>query len=282
MVEEKRGRMRSFASALLVVAAVLLAGTAACGAWLAQHVVSGPGFASLAQPLGEDQAFQAELSAAVADQAGQAATDGLPEGMASFVEPIVERIVSGIQQDPGYPDAWTATLENSHAETFDTGVPTLDIGPLLNLATAGIAGEMGTEAPDAGPRPIVVSNTDRSAELANLTRFAESWPLFTAAAALALLLGLLAARRRSTTLALAGLGAVALGVVLWLAAGALPGLAEGRLPANPVASTFISALAPRAAENFQGWLVPLMLGAAALAVVGLIFRLVAGSRRQVR
>ena len=71
--------MRSFGSAVLILAAVLLAGTAACGAWLAQNVVSADGFARLAQPLGESQAFQSELSTAVAEQA--VASSGLPEAI---------------------------------------------------------------------------------------------------------------------------------------------------------------------------------------------------------
>lgn len=274
--------MRSFGSAILVLAAVLLAGTAACGAWLAQNVVSPAGFASLAQPLGENQAFQAQLSDAIAQQAAAAAADGLPEGITQFIEPVVQQAVSGIQQDPGYPQAWTATLEQSHSATFESGIPTLDIGPLLNLVLAGVAGEIGTDAPDGESRPVALSNTDVSGQLERLTGFADAWPMFAAAAVLAALLGLLAARRRSTTLALTGAGALGVGVILWLLAGAAPAVLDRFSPSNPVASTFISALGPEASAAFQSWLVPLMLGAAAVFVLGLVFRLAAGARRRVR
>lgn len=274
--------MRSFGSAVLILAALLLAGTAACGAWLAQKVVSPEGFASLAQPLGEDPAFQSELSAAIAGQAGELARQDLPAGIAELVEPIVQRAVAGIQAAPGYPEAWTATLEQSHAATFDSGVPTLEVGPLLNLVLAGIAGETGTEPQEAGSRQIVVSTTDRSALLENLTRFADSWPLFAAAAALAALLGLLVARRRSTALAMTGAGGLGLGALLWLLAGAAPAVVERQAPSNAVASSFISGLAPEAVSDFQAWLIPLMLGAAVLIVAGLVFRLAGGARDRVR
>lgn len=274
--------MRSFGSAVLVLAAVLLAGTAACGAWLAQNVVSPAGFASLAQPLGENQAFQAELQGAIAQQAAASAADGLPEGIAQLIEPVVRTIVAGVQQDPGYPQAWTATLEQSHAATFESGIPTLDIGPLLNLVLTGVAGEIGTDVPDSASRPIALSSADLSGELERLTGFADMWPMFAAAAVLAALLGLLLARRRSTTLALIGAGALGVGVILWLLAGAAPALTDRFSPSNAVASTFISGLAPEASSAFQAWLVPLMLGAVFVFVLGLVFRLAVGARRRVR
>ena len=274
--------MRTFGSAILVLMALLLSGAAVSSAWLAQNAVSAQGFARLAQPLGEDEPFQAELSSAVAAQASAAVTGGLPEGLVSLVEPIVERVVSGFQEAPGYPQAWTQTLERSHAATFESGTPTLDLGPLLNLVSEQVAGEIGTEPADAGERLLAVSGQDRSAELESLVRFADSWPLFAAAAVLAALLGLLLARRRSTTFALIGAGAAVLAGVLWLASGAAAAIVEGQTPANPVASTFIDGLMPLALSSFQSWLLVLLIAGAAAFAVGLVFRLLAGSRRAVR
>lgn len=276
------GTMRTFGSAVLVLIALLLTGAAVSSAWLAQNAVSAQGFAQLAQPLGEDESFQAELSSAVASQASTAVTDGLPEGLASLVAPVVERVVSGFQEAPGYPEAWTQTLARSHAATFDSGTPTLDLGPLLNLVSAQVSGELGTEPADAGERLLTVSGQDRSGELENVVRLADSWPLFAAAAALAALLGLLIARRRSTTFALIGAGAAVVAGVLWLASGAAGRIVEGQTPANPVASTFIDGLIPLAQSSFQSWLLVLLIAGAVAFVLGLVFRLVAGSRRAVR
>ena len=274
--------MRTFGSAILVLITLLLSGAAVSSAWLAQNVVSAQGFAQLAQPLGDDEPFQAQLSSAVAAQASAAVTDGLPEGLVSLVEPIVERVVSGFAEAPGYPEAWTQTLERSHTATFDAGTPTLDLGPLLNLVSAQIAGEIGTEPAEAGERLLTVSGQDRSAELETLVRFAESWPLLAAAAVLASLLGLLIARRRSTTLALIGAGLVVLAGALWLASGAAARIVEGQTPANPVASTFVDGLVPLAQANFQSWLLVLLIGGGAAFILGLVLRLAAGSRRGVR
>ncbi|MGK3708219.1 hypothetical protein [Arthrobacter sp. IK3] len=274
--------MRTFGSAILVLLALVLSGAAVGSAWLAQNVVSAQGFAQLAQPLGEDEPFQAQLSTAVASQASAAVTDGLPDGLVSLVEPIIERVVSGFQDAPGYPEAWTQTLERSHTATFDSGTPTLDLGPLLTLVNAQIAGEIGTEPADAGERLLTVSGQDRSAELETLVRFADSWPLLAAAAVLAALLGLLVARRRSTTLALTGAGLAMLAGVLWLASGAAGRVVEGQTPANPVASTFVDGLVPLAQASFQSWLLVLLIGGGVAFVLGLVLRLAAGSRRDVR
>lgn len=274
--------MRTFGSAILVLLALVLSGAAVGSAWLAQNVVSAQGFAQLAQPLGEDEPFQAQLSTAVASQASAAVTDGLPDGLVSLVEPIIERVVSGFQDAPGYPEAWTQTLERSHTATFDAGTPTLDLGPLLTLVNAQIAGEIGTEPADAGARLLTVSGQDRSAELETLVRFADSWPLLAAAAVLAALLGLLVARRRSTTLALTGAGLAMLAGVLWLASGAAGRVVEGQTPANPVASTFVDGLVPLAQASFQSWLLVLLIGGGVAFVLGLVLRLAAGSRRDVR
>ncbi|MFZ3415483.1 hypothetical protein [Arthrobacter sp. 3Tela_A] len=274
--------MRTFGSAILALAALLLAGAAVCSAWLAQNAVSSQGFSQLAQPLGEDEPFKAELSSALAAQASASVSDGLPDGLAALVEPVVERVVSGFQQAPGYPEAWTQTLERSHTATFDSGTPSLDLGPLLNLVSQQVAGEIGTEPVDVGERLLTVSGVDRSAELETLTRFADSWPLLAAAAVLAGLLALLLARRRSTTFALLGAGAAVLGGVLWLAAGAAAAIVEGQTPANPVASTFVDGLIPLAQSSFHSWLLVLIIAGAVAFAVGLVFRLVAGSRRAVR
>ncbi|MFF2675259.1 hypothetical protein ACFVRT_01560 [Arthrobacter koreensis] len=274
--------MRTFGSAILVLLALVLSGAAVGSAWLAQNVVSAQGFAQLAQPLGEDEPFQAQLSTAVASQASAAVTDGLPDGLVSLVEPIIERVVSGFQDAQGYPEAWTQTLERSHTATFDSGTPTLDLGPLLTLVNAQIAGEIGTEPADAGERLLTVSGQDRSAELETLVRFADSWPLLAAAAVLAALLALLVARRRSTTLALTGAGLAVLAGVLWLASGAAGRVVEGQTPANPVASTFVDGLVPLAQASFQSWLLVLLIGGGVAFVLGLVLRLAAGSRRDVR
>ena len=274
--------MRTFGSAILVLAALLLAGAAVCSAWLAQNAVSAQGFSQLAEPLGEDEPFKAELSSALAAQASASVSDGLPDGLAVLVEPVVERVVSGFQQAPGYPEAWTLTLERSHAATFDSGTPTLDLGPLLNLVSQQIAGEIGTEPADAGERLLAVSGADRSAELETLVRFADSSPLFAAAAVLAALLGLLLARRRSTTFALIGAGAAVLGGVLWLASGAASAIVEGQTPENPVASTFIDGLLPIAQSSFSSWLLVLIIAGSVAFAVGVVLRLMSGSRRAVR
>ena len=61
--------MRTAASAILVILALLLAAVAGPSLWLQRHVVDEEGFVELASPLGNDTEFQKNLTALVSGQA---------------------------------------------------------------------------------------------------------------------------------------------------------------------------------------------------------------------
>ncbi|WP_146361230.1 hypothetical protein [Arthrobacter yangruifuii] len=275
--------MRTIASFVFGLLAVLLASAAFCGAWLTTNVVSESGFAALGEPLAEDEAFQRELASALSAQV----TDSVdvPAPLAGVVGPLITSAVEQVQSLPQYPQAWNDTLHRSYALTFSdtadsSGTPlTLDVGPLVDLVTGKVGGDLSVELPAAGQVPVEIGSAGHAELVRNAERAAEAWPMAAVAAAVAALLALLAARRRSTTFALLGLGTALAGGVLWLAAGMLPGQVSAQQLGSPVASAFAEAFAGQAAASLQTWTIGLMLGGAAACVAGLLARVLRGSRR---
>ena len=273
--------MRTFGSALLGLAAVLLAVTAFCSAWLAENVVSDTGFTALGQPLGSDPAFQEDVSEAIGEEA--AASVQVPDVLVPLVAPLITGAVQGVQSLPEYPQAWDQTLQRSHALTFDGGPDiTLDLAPLVSLVTGSIGAQSGIDVASPEQSPITLAGGDQQRNLDALVSVAGAWPFLALGAAAAAVLALLAARHRSAALAWLGAGALIAGGLLWFAAGSLPALAARPAYSSAVAETFAAAFASEAAASLQAWTLPFMLGAAVLLVLGLILASVSGSRRRRR
>lgn len=276
--------MRTFASAVFGLLAVLLAAAAFTGAWLNTNVASEDGFAALGQPLAEDAELQQELAAALSTRAAESVD--LPGPLAGMVEPLITSAVEGVQALPEYPQAWSETLRRSHALTFAEdggsaaeGTLTLDVAPLVSLVTGSVGGELNVDVPAPEQVPVEVNAAGRAQLLANVQRAGEAWPVLALAAGVAGILALLIARRRSTAFALMGLGVALAGAVLWLAAGMFPERVAAQQFGSALASSFAEAFAGQVAESLRTWTVYLMLGGAAALVAGLLARAVRGSRR---
>ena len=270
--------MRTFGSAILGLAAVLLAAAALCSAWLAENVVSESGFVALGQPLGTDEAFQQDVSEEVGAQV--AASARIPGAVASFVQPLITSAVQGVQSLPGYPQAWDQTLSRSHAQTFDgEGGVTLDLAPVVGLVAQELGSGIGVDIPAPEQTLIDLGGADQRAEIQRAATASTAWPYLAAGAGIAAVLALLAARRRGTTLALLGAGLLLAGGALWLGAASLPTLAGQPAYASGLAETFASAFAAETAASLQAWALVFMLGAAALLVVGLASAWAARRRR---
>ena len=274
--------MRTFGSAILGLAAVLLAVAAFCSAWVAENVVSDNGFTALGQPLGTDTAFQQSLSEAI----GQQAADSLqvPAAVEPFVAPLITGAVQGVQSLPEYPQAWDETLRRSHAQTFDgEGGVTLDVAPLVGLVINGVGSETGIEVAPPESSPVAIAGADQRRYVELLVTAAGAWPYLAIGSAVAAVLSLLVARSRTAALAWLGLGALLAGGLMWIGAGSLPALADRQAYGSAVSETFASAFSTEAAASLQAWTIPFLLGAAVLLVLGLLgrsLRGVLGGRRR--
>lgn len=277
--------MRTFLSAVAALAAVVLCLVAVPALWLNHHVVQEEGFIALAAPLGEDSQFRQSLADAAAETVLQEA-DFLP-GLSQFVHPLVTGAAQSLTEDPQYPEAWTESLRRSHQLTFreaaetqehGSGALQLDIAPLVSVVASNATETLGAEVPQ--PDQVLIDvGTARAQQNIELTvRYAELGVIFALAGGAALVLSLLAARRRSTTVALIGAG-VLLAAVAWkfgadFAARQLIAGAEG----SPVASLFAGSFVEAAQESFVIWVIAGAGAGAVLVLVGVIGRIFAGSQ----
>ena len=269
--------MRTFGSAILGLAAILLALAALCSAWLDTNVVSEDGFVDLGQPLGTNQAFQQDLAVELGAQVSDSVQ--VPDAVASFIEPLITSAVQGVQSLPGYPQAWDETLQRSHAQTFDgDGGVTLDLAPVVGLVTEELGGAAGIDIPAPEQSLLELGRPDQRGGIEAAVSVANAWPFLSVGAGIAAILALVVARTRGAALAWLGTGALLAGGALWLVAGSLPSLAARPAYSSALAETFAAAFSSEASLSLQAWTIPFMLGAAVLLVLGLLVRAVFSGR----
>lgn len=279
--------MRTAGSAFFVLFALVFGVVALPSAWLASNVVAEDGFVEFASPLADDTEFTGTLAEALAEEASGSVE--LPPGAAGVVEPVVREIAQGITQLPDFDQAWRETLRRSHALTFGaqeqppndaaSAAFTLDVAPLVALVTAEIGGQFGVDVPTPEQTVVNIGSADQRAVVSRAETAAELWPALASAAVVGAVLALALARRRSTTLALLGLGVLVSGAALWLGAGFVPNLANRVADDNAVAEVFKGAFAESAAADFQEWCLATLAAGILLMVAGVVARLLRGSRR---
>ncbi len=168
---------------------------------------------SLAAPLGKDSVFQQRLASAAVgsiDPTGQ-----IPEPFAELVQPILDSAAKSLTTLPGYPAAWEETLRKSHRLNFTASgtAPseagpstslTLDVAPLVGLLTQQISD--ATKVPLEAPEQTLIDIGQPSQRqlVDQVSAYAPMGYALAAGSAIALLLGLVAARRRWTVLVGAG------------------------------------------------------------------------------
>lgn len=298
--------MRTLFSAFAGIAAVVLCFVAVPGLWLDRNVVSEDGFVQMVSPLGSDAQFQEQLAEATAQTVLDDASLG--QGLAELAGPLVQQAAENLTEHPGYQQAWEETLQRSHELTFpggdgtgggpnNTGVPdsasgssspgaqpsgggatiTLDIAPLVTLAAEEAAEAVGTEVPSPGQVLIDVGGANQTG-IEMVQNYADLAVPFAIAAAVAFVLAMLIARRRSTTLVLVGIG-VAIAAGLWkLGAEYVVRQLAASQDANELAGLFKAYFARVAESGFNEWIVAGAGAGAVMILVGLIARIFAGSR----
>lgn len=278
--------MRTFVSAAAVILGLVLAAVAVPAIWVDRNIVQEDGFVSLAAPLGKDSAFQQRLASAAVgsiDPAGR-----IPEPFAGLVQPILDSAATSLTTLPGYPAAWEETLRKSHRLNFPAagGAPseaepstslTLDVAPLVGLLIRQIsdATKVPLDAPDQ--TLIAIGQPSHRQLVDQVSAYAPMGYALAAGSAIALLLALLAARRRWTVLVGTGAGAVVLAAVWKLGSDAAGLAVGGTASGNEVADIFKSEFVAASSDRFGQWIVATLIAGAVLIVAGVILRAVAGT-----
>ncbi|MGN5731603.1 hypothetical protein [Arthrobacter psychrochitiniphilus] len=265
--------MRSAASALLVIVALLLAAVAGPALWLQRNVVDGPGFTQLAGPLGNNKDFQEGLTALVSEQA--TASLNLPPMLNDLAGALIKTAARAIYTDPGYEQAWTETLQRSHNLTFAAagnndieGDLKLDIAPLVQLVADNVTKNIGVPLPT--PQDVVVTaDQPKVAQVLPIMTTLGAWSGWLALiAAVLFVLGVVVAKRRALTLILGGVG-LAIVALLWLmGSGFVESTLAGLAVGPEVAQQFGRELGALARDSWQGGITATLIAAGVLAVCG--------------
>jgi hypothetical protein len=280
--------VRTFVSALATVLGILLAAVAVPAIWLDRNFVGEDGFVSLAAPMGQDPEFRQQLATAAV---GTIDTSAVPGFLNDLVQPVLENAATTLTGLPGYPAAWDETLRKSHRLSFastagDAGAAgqasslTLDVAPLVALGVEEISRTSGIPLDAPQETLINVGQPEHREWVERLGTYAPMGYLLAIGSGVAFLLALVAARRRWTVGAAAGIGALLMAGAWKLATDAGTARALATDTGNDVANLFRDGFVPAAASNFGGW----TLGTAVAGGVLLVLALVGGavSRRRPR
>ncbi|SEP61004.1 hypothetical protein [Arthrobacter sp. OV608] len=270
--------MRTFVSALATLLAILLAAVAVPAIWLDRNIVQEQGFVELAAPLGRDSEFQQGLAAAAV---GTIDTSAVPGFLSDLVRPALEDAAASMTGLPGYPAAWEETLRRSHrlsfaepqagtAESASASSLTLDVAPLVALGAEEIsrATRLPLDPPDQ--TLINVGQPQQKEWTERLRTYAPAGYLLAGGAVVALLLALVAARRRWAVLVCAGVGALVLSAV-WTVGSQLGSAAVLATDSgSEVANMFRDGFVPAAVQDFGGWTLATAITGGVLLVVGIV------------
>lgn len=264
--------MRTVVSAAAAILGLLLAAVAVPAIWLDRIIVREDGFVALAAPLGKDPAFQERLAAAAV---GTIDTSAVPGFLADLVQPVLEDAAASLTGLPAYRQAWEDTLRKSHrlslaaggeaeAEGASASALTLDVSPLVALGAGEISRSTGLPLDPPDQTLLNAGGPEQKEWAERLATYAPAGYLMAAGSAVALLLAVVAARRRWTLLAGVGLGTLLMAGCWSLASGIGRDRALAANAGSDVANMFRDEFVAAASRDFQAWTL-------AAAVAGALF-----------
>jgi hypothetical protein len=265
--------IRTGASFLCWVVAVIAAIITVPTLWVATHVANEDGYVDFTRPFVSDTELRNALVAEIADEL--VSRGGLPAVTRPVVVATLGTVARRTAEEPGFAEAWEESQRRTHRLTFgpdaDTDRLTADIGPI-----AAFVGKQATknlpvrvtfpetlEVPiyDAPDREVLdqVEKTPNRSRIGLLV------------VGLASVLCIVFARRRINAIVALSAGAVLTGGVLLAVTGlALPEVL-GRTPARtPFARQMRDLLVDRASDSLDQWLLGIVvIGGVVLVIAGL-------------
>jgi hypothetical protein len=147
------------------------------------------------------------------------------------------------------------------------------------LLVAKLGSAIGVSLPAPGSLEVQVGTPQQRSWLTTAQDFARLAQPLGWGALLALVLGLLAARRRGVALAWAGVGLLVVAAAFELAVGLVPAVGSAQGSSGSMSSTFGARAAELAAASFEPWIGGMAVTGGAFLVLGAIFGIVRRVRR---
>jgi len=262
--------IRSGASFLCWVVAVVAAIITVPTLWIATHVADEDGYVDFTRPFVADAEFRDAIVATITDDLFS--QGGLP----AVAKPVVERALSSVAsraaKQPGFVEAWEESQRRTHQLTFgpdaNTDRLTADIGPIATFVANDVTSDLPVRVnvPDellvpiyGAPDPEVIEQVGKTQDRSRIGLLVVG---------LASLLSLVFARRRINAVVGLAAGAVITGGVLLAGTGlALPEVLDRTPAETPFARQMRDLLVDRASDSLNQWLLwTLVIGAVALVI----------------
>ena len=256
----------------LVATAALTVGIGA--GWATVNVQSESGFVKLAGELGTDR----EVQVSAADLTGQAFVEqvDVPLIFQAQVSRLISNTMVRFTDSAGWQQAWAETVRRTHRGLFAGATPTdveIDFAPLVGLALDEMTSNLPITLTAPDKLPVVVSKEDPSRLVSSVAQSGTVAVVALGIAAIAAGLALAITRRRSTTVAALGAGAV-LAALIWYVAGRrlVPDVIDSRLAVDPAVSKLLSVLSDRVVASLDSWLLPVAAAGAVVFALGVFTR----------
>lgn len=275
--------MRTLGSALLIIAALLLAAVTGPAIWAERNIVDEAGFVKLAGPLGANTEFQNGLAAVVATQTG--AQIDIPAPLQNIAAGLINSAARSLSSNPEYASAWTETLRRSHALTFEAagnasvdGDLRLDIAPMIGMVADKVSSDIGVKLPTP-PQVLISVEQSTVAKVLPLVTTLGAWSGWMAFIAVDLfVLGVIVARRRTLTVVLAGLGLAGVALAWVLGRDWVVGIFESMSGDTDMAKQFGIQLGQLAQASWQWGITATFVLAGVLVAAGVVARIVGRTR----
>lgn len=261
--------LRDLLAVILLLGALVLGGLWLPATWLQHHVVDREGFLSIAEPLGEDAAFQRSLTDGAVEQV--LGSDRVPDWAAERLTPLAEDQLAELTGTSTYASMWAEAMGQTHDALFTPGASDVDVdfAPVID----GALSEAEEILPIDLPRPedaTVTVATIPDVPLVHRAGVLDPWGqrLGPVALVMAVLAVVIAAHRRTMTL-LAGLSALGAGGIALLIATRIAEIVPDSVDQAAFLGPIVQVFEQRLTTDVTGQGIILMGAGALVAAVGL-------------
>lgn len=266
--------IRTAASILAWLVAVVAAVVTVPTLWLATHVADEEGYVDFTRPFVADTELRDALAAEIADDVVTQA--GLPAVARPGVETVLRTVAKRTAQQPGFTEAWEESQRRTHRLTFGPDARsdrlTADIGPIAVFVGEEATANLPVDVPIPDRLLVPVYDVPDGEVLDQVAETPDRSRIGLIVVATAALLCLLLARRRLMALAGLGAGAALTGGVLLVVTGwALPEVLDRTPARTPFARQMRDLLVDRASDSLDQWLIVIAVVGGVLLVAGLAF-----------
>ena len=267
--------IRSGASFLCWVVAVVAAIVTVPTLWVATHVADEDGYVDFTQTFVADIEFRNAIVATIADDV--VSQGGVPASLKPAVEQALRAVATRTARQPGFAEAWEESTRRTHRLTFgpdaDSDRMTADIGPIASFVGEQVTRDLPVRVAIPGKLLVPIYDAPDREVIDQVEKTPDRSRVGLLAVGVASLMCLLLARRRINAVVGLGAGAVITGGVLLAGTGlALPEVLDRTPGRTPFAREMRDLLVDRASDSLNQWLMWFVVIGGVVLVLALLGR----------